>query len=160
MSFYDQDDFRQAKKRAIVARSLLSVGIVLAFIAGLVPMLTSRQMALSVALSSAMAFVVIFLYGTLFAPALAYHRFMTQVAEGIRRTLVGAFVEYGGESVRDNVRFVSARFAVDEDEEPRLCYLDASIDRPALVEGQRYAITHTGNSIVEIARAEEDAQGG
>lgn len=118
-------------------------------------MLASRDQLLAIVLSTAVALMLVFVYGTLLSPQISYQRFMRQAEEGIRRTFIGEFTGEGDESVRDGVRFVAMHFAVEQDEEPRRCYYDSSMLPHNLAEGRWYEITHTGNSILSIEPAEK-----
>jgi len=147
---YQAQDFRTAKRRALVCKIIIAVLAVLMVAAGMIPMLAARNQMLSTLSSIVVAMLLAFLYGTLLSPQICYQRFMRQAEEGIRHTFTGAFLDEGGESLRDGVRFVALRFVESEDEEPRRCYIDTTLLPHTLVEGVSYDITHTGNSILSI----------
>ncbi len=152
---YSAQDFQTAKRRSAGARASLALLIVLLFAAGLLPMLLSRNMLFSIIFSTAFALLAVFLYGMVFSPLFAYRRFMRSAEDGIRHEFSGVFEGNGGESVRDGVRFISMSFRVSQDEEPRLCYFDASLADAGLTQGREYQVTHTGNSILALRPAGE-----
>lgn len=150
---YTSDDFASAKRMGKVSVIVMAVLIACVLVAGLIPMLIARNQVLSVILSTVCALLLVFLYGMVFAPSIAYRRYMKQAEDGIRHTFYGVYLGDGDESLRDGVRFVAMSFQVAEDEEPRRCYFDVSLLPHHLVEGERYAVTHTGNSILSIEPA-------
>lgn len=148
---YTNEDFASAKRWARMSKIGMAVLIAGIVVAGLIPLLISRNQVLSVVLSTACALLFAFLYGMVFAPSLSYRRYMRQAEEGIRHTFEGEFVGEGDESLRDGVRFIAMSLVVSEDEEPRRVYYDAALPAHGLSEGRRYEVTHTGNSILAIS---------
>lgn len=149
----DYADIRaQVKKRAI----LLSLPC-LAMLAGVIAAFIYRQKLLTMGLTILLGAFMIFSYGLLLYPVIAYGRHLDEVLHGRVRQLTGAFKEMEeGAVVRDGVQYYPMTLNVgdmESQEDDRLFYYDANLPRPDWKRGEQITVTAHDKALGTWTRA-------
>lgn len=149
---YTQQDKIQTKKR-IVKYSVITGVLVAVQIAAFVMCLIQRREILTSVTACGMFAVACFMWLMFIWPCIRYMFFLNDMQKGIGRELTGSVVEISAqEEMQDGVRVLPVRFLLENEQDERIVYLNATKTEYFPAVGEKLTLKCFGRHIKEIVR--------
>lgn len=98
--------------------------------------------------------ITIFLWSMKLTPLLCYRRYLKEIGRGLSREVEGRVVRFEKDATfREGLTFYAMLVNIgqtDDQEDERLLYWDARLDRPGVEPGDRVCIRAHGNDIIGL----------
>lgn len=148
---YTEQDMLQIRQR-IKKYCLILVPLVVALVIGYIACLRLRTQVGAIVFSILIFSTICFLWAMYLYPCIRYSRFLKDMDEGLTREMAGSIVEISDKvDLQDGVRVLPVRIFLEEEQDERIVYLNASKANSFPKPGAKVQLSCFGRHIKEVA---------
>ena len=130
---------------------LIFIPLMLVWLAGYVASMIVRTQAGAMASAVLLVATVCFAFGMYLYPCIRYRRFLGDMEEGLSREMAGTIVEISDkEDLQDGVRVLPVRILLEDEDDERIVYLNASKAEGFPAPGTKVRLNCFGRHIKEV----------